>query len=116
MAQAREYSAVSLAMAKALTAASARNLTDIPNIGVSIAADLRAAGIHSPAEVRQMDPLAVYEVLRDPMGRRHDPCVLDVFMAARDFMTGGPLQPSWHFTPQRKALLQSLKSVERTSC
>lgn len=103
-------------MAKAQTAASARSLTDIPNIGVSIAADLRAVGIHTPAEVKQMDPLAVYEALRAPMGRRHDPCVLDVFMAAKDFMKGGSPQPWWRFTQQRKALLQSPTRVGRKPC
>ena len=63
-------------MPKALCAQQARRLTDIPNIGTSIAADLRGAGVQEPADVQCMDPVAVYERLRGPMGRRHDPCVL----------------------------------------
>ena len=94
-------------MAKASHADFARKLTDIPNIGVSLAADLQSIGIHTPEDVRRMDPLAAYESLRTPMGRRHDPCVLDVFMAARKFMNGGPRQPWWDFTAERKALLAS---------
>jgi DNA transformation protein len=50
-----------------------------------------------------MDPIAMYDALRTPMGQRHDPCVLDTFLAAKDFMTGGPAQPWWNFTPVRKA-------------
>ncbi|WP_332777150.1 helix-hairpin-helix domain-containing protein [Polaromonas sp.] len=103
-------------MAKAQTAASARTLTDIPNIGVSIAADLCAVGVQTPADVKRMNPLAVYEALRDPMGRRHDPCVLDTFLAAKDFMNGGACQPWWNFTAQRKAMLQALKNAGDGSC
>lgn len=90
-------------MAKATHAAEARVLTDIPNIGKSIAGDLRGLGIHTPTEVAAMDPIATYEALRTPMGARHDPCVLDTFLAAKDFMNGGPALPWWHFTPLRKA-------------
>ena len=92
-------------MPKAAFANDARVLTDIPNIGVSIAADLRGIGIATPQAVAHMDPRGAYEQLTGPMGARHDPCVLDVFLAAHDFMNGGPGQPWWHFTAQRKALL-----------
>ncbi|MGH8846188.1 MAG: helix-hairpin-helix domain-containing protein [Polaromonas sp.] len=92
-------------MAKAQTADAARVLTDIPNIGVSLAADLQSLGILTPLDVKRMDPLAAYEALRGPMGQRHDPCVLDTFMAAHKFMNGGPRQPWWDFTAERKALL-----------
>lgn len=105
MAQAREYSAVS----KASCAAEARRLTDIPNIGKAMEADLIGLGIATPADVKRMDPYKTYDRLRDPMGQRHDPCVLDTFMAAHDFMNGGPAQPWWHFTEQRKKLLGKTK-------
>ena len=94
-------------MAKASHADFARKLIDIPNIGVSLAADLQSIGICTPQDVRRIDPLAAYESLRTPMGQRYDPCVLDVFMAARKFMNGGPRQPWWDFTAERKALLAS---------
>lgn len=92
-------------MPKALNAEQVRVLTDIPNIGKSMAEDLRGLGIRTPELVRTMDPLAAYEQLRDPMGKRHDPCVLDTFLAAHDFMNGGPARPWWDFTARRKTLL-----------
>lgn len=92
-------------MPKAIHAEQARVLTDIPNIGKSLAADLLGLGITTPQQVRGMDPLEAYRQLRGPMGRRHDPCVLDAFLAAHDFMNGGPSQPWWNFTARRKALL-----------
>jgi DNA transformation protein len=92
-------------MPKALHAKQVRVLTDIPNIGKSMAEDLRDLGIVTPELVRTMDPLAAYEQLRDPMGKRHDPCVLDTFLAAHEFMNGGPARPWWDFTARRKALL-----------
>jgi hypothetical protein len=90
-------------MAKAVCASEARVLTDIPNIGKSIAGDLHGLGVNTPADVAAMDPIGMYDALRTPMGQRHDPCVLDTFLAAKDFMNGGPAQPWWHFTPLRKA-------------
>ncbi|RMX07169.1 mitomycin resistance protein [Allofranklinella schreckenbergeri] len=92
-------------MPKAASADQATKLTDIPNVGLSIAADLRGLGIATPDDVRRMNPLAAYEALCASTAQRHDPCVLDVFMAAHDFMNGGRAQPWWAFTPQRKALL-----------
>ena len=91
-------------MTKAAHASQAKVLTDIPNIGKSIAQDLRGLGITTPAQVAAMDPMAMYDALRTPMGHRHDPCVLDTFLAAKDFMNGGLAQPWWHFTPLRKAM------------
>lgn len=92
-------------MAKASCAAEARRLTDIPNIGKASAGDLVALGFPTPADVKRMDPFQAYDRLRDAQGRLHDPCMLDVFMAAHDFMNGGPPLPWWHFTAQRKKLL-----------
>ena len=96
-------------MPKATQASQAKVLTDIPNIGVSIAQDLRGLGITTPADVAAMEPLAVYGALRGPMGTRHDPCVLDTFLAAHAFMNGGPRQPWWAFTAERRALLNTKK-------
>ena len=95
-------------MPKATCAAEARVLTDIPNIGKSLAADLAGLGLGTPGAVQGMDPLAAYERLRGPMGKRHDPCVFDTFLAAHDFMNGAPARPWWHYTAQRKRLLQGL--------
>jgi Pathogenicity locus len=41
-------------------------LENLPNIGTSIAGDLRGLGIHSPAELVTHDPLATYLRLSTP--------------------------------------------------
>lgn len=45
-------------------------LEDIPNIGKSIAADLRGIGIDDPQQLLQHEPLALYLKLTGPMGKR----------------------------------------------
>ena len=95
-------------MPKADTAAKVRKLTDIPNIGDSIAQNLMDLGIGTPEAVKSMDPVASFDALRSPMGHRHDPCMLDTFLAAKEFMNGGPKRPWWDFTEQRKVMLKTL--------
>lgn len=82
-------------------------LEDIPNIGKSIAADLRGIGIDTPQQLLVHEPLELYLKLTGPMGKRHDPCVLYTFMAARHFMQSGEKLSWWKFTEQGKKLLQS---------
>jgi len=48
-------------------------LEDIPNIGPSIAADLRSLGIFTPQQLETRDPLETYLSLSGTMGHRHDP-------------------------------------------
>lgn len=80
-------------------------LEDLPNIGKAIAADLRAIGIEGPQQLAERDPLATYLQLGGPMGRRHDPCVLYVLLAARHFLDTGEALPWWNFTEEGKKLL-----------
>ena len=77
-------------------------LEDIPNIGPSIAADLRQLGITSPGDLPGRDPYAMYDDLCQLTGQRHDPCLLDTFIAVVRYMEGGPKQPWWAYTAQRK--------------
>jgi Pathogenicity locus len=79
-------------------------LEDLPNIGPSIAADLRLIGIAQPHELKGRDAFVLYQKLNAATGTRHDPCVLDTFMAAVDFMSGAAAAPWWAYTAQRKAL------------
>jgi uncharacterized protein YdhG (YjbR/CyaY superfamily) len=83
-------------------------LEDIPNIGKSIASDLRSLGIAGPQQLAQRDPLRTYLALADNMGRRHDPCVLYTLMAARHYLENGETLPWWKFTEQGKVLLATL--------
>ena len=89
---------------KAASAAECETLEQLPNIGPALASDLRLIGIHTPAELRGKDPFVLYQKLCAATGQRQDPCVLDTFMAATDFMRGAPAAPWWKYTPQRKAL------------
>ena len=77
-------------------------LQDIPNVGPSIAADLRLLGITVPADLPARDPYAMYDELCQLTGKRHDPCLLDSFIAAVRFMEGGPKKPWWKYTAERK--------------
>jgi hypothetical protein len=77
-------------------------LTDLPNIGPSLAEELRAIGILSPDDLRGRDPWELYRALCAETGSRQDPCVLDVFMAITDFMNGGEPRVWWAYTAERK--------------
>ncbi len=80
-------------------------LEDIPNVGPAIAADLRQLGITSPAGLPGRDPYALYDELCRITGHRHDPCVLDTFIAAVRYMEGAPKRPWWTYTAERKRVL-----------
>src|SRR3954469_14354934 len=77
-------------------------LEDIPNIGPAIAADLRQLGITVPIDLVGRDPYAMYDDLCRLTGQRHDPCLLDTFIAAVRYMAGGPKKPWWEFRAERK--------------
>jgi DNA transformation protein len=89
--------------------ATTQRLEDIPNIGKSIAGDLRSLGINTPKELAKCDPLTTYLLLSDSMGKRHDPCVLYTLMAAKHFLESGESIPWWKFTEQGKMLLNTHK-------
>ena len=80
-------------------------LEDIPNVGPAVAADLRRLGITSPAGLPGRDPYALYDELCRVSGHRHDPCVLDTFIAAVRYMEGAPKKPWWKYTAERKRVM-----------
>jgi hypothetical protein len=86
-----------------------KELEDLPNIGKSIAGALRLLGILKPEDLRSKDAFALYTTLCNLTGKRKDPCVLDVFMSAINFVNGGPALPWWHFTDERKTLVKQKK-------
>lgn len=77
-------------------------LTDLPNIGPAMAADLALLGIRRPQQLAGKDPLEMWRALSRKTGVRQDPCVLDVFMSITRFMDGGKAKPWWAFTAERK--------------
>lgn len=93
---------------KAATASQAKRLEDIPNIGPSMASDFRLLGIRMPDELKGKDAYDLYKEICRRTGTRHDPCVLDTYMAAVDFMQGAPARPWYAYTKERKRLYPDL--------
>ncbi len=93
---------------KARTAAECEVLEQLPNIGPSMAADLRLLGVQHPRELADRDAFVLYRQLCERTGQRQDPCVLDTFMAATDFMRGAEPRPWWAYTAERKAVYGSV--------
>ena len=77
-------------------------LVELPNIGKAMADDLQLIGIDHPRELIGKEPFELYEELCTRSGKRHDPCVIDVFMSVIYFMEGGDPLPWWSFTDERK--------------
>jgi hypothetical protein len=78
-------------------------LTTIPNVGPAIARRLVRLGVTRPADLRGQDGEDLFERLCALDGRRHDPCLLDTFVAAVAYADGGPARPWWEFSRERKA-------------
>ena len=87
------------------------HLEELPNIGKAFAGDLRLIGIHHPKDLIGKDPFHLYDELCRVSGKKHDPCVIDVFMSVIQFMEGGEPLPWWSFTDERKKLNQSYGKV-----
>jgi hypothetical protein len=88
---------------KAKTASQVRSFADIPNIGPAMIKDFTLLGIKNPQALKRKNPYTLYKELCVKTKTRHDPCVLDTFIAAVDFMRGAPARPWWHYTKERKA-------------
>lgn len=93
----------SLVPRKARRADECSVLEQLPNIGPSLAADLRRLGIQHPQDLASRDAFQLYRALCTLSGQRQDPCVLDTFMAATDFMRGAEARPWWAYTALRKS-------------
>ena len=78
------------------------HLEVLPNVGPSLAADLRRVGVSRPQDLRGRKPIALYQALCEVSGGRQDPCVLDVFTSAVRYVEGAKARPWWHYTAERK--------------
>jgi len=94
----------------------------IVNIGTSIADDFRRLGL-SPTQLINQDPWKLYTQISRLDKQVHDPCVLDCFISAIDFMNGNPPQKWWHYTSDRKqkygdriAKFKTTLTVQGTEC
>jgi len=90
-------------------------LEQLPNVGPAIAAELRCIGIAAPQDLVGRDPYDMFDNLCRVTGTRHDPCVLDVFIAAVRFMAGAPAMPWWAYTAERKTVCVSRNPRGRKS-
>jgi hypothetical protein len=79
------------------------DLRTIPNVGPAVARTLQRLGIASVDDLRGRDGEELFERLCALDGRRHDPCLLDTFVAAVDYAGGGPSRPWWEYSRERKA-------------
>lgn len=77
-------------------------LTDIPNVGKRVARDLEMIGIKAPEMLKDKDPVDLYKRVCTETRVKQDACLLDVFMAAVDYVNGAPARPWWYYTPERK--------------
>jgi len=82
-----------------------KELTDLPNIGKSMAEDLRTIGIIKPEQLIGRSPYEMYEELCSKTGSKHDPCVIDVFLSITRFIEGDNPRPWWEYTAERKRAL-----------
>ncbi len=89
-------------MAKVARASEVKKFTDIPNVGKAVADKLVMLKLKSPQELKTKDAFALYTKLNKLTGMRHDPCLLDTFIAAIDFMNGAPARYWFYYTKDRK--------------
>ena len=92
-------------MKKATHATERSSITEFQqliNIGPSIEGDFKRLGLTSPQELIGNDAVRLYQQICALDQSFHDPCVLDCFLSAVDFMNGNPPQVWWNFTAQRK--------------
>jgi hypothetical protein len=83
------------------------DLEQLPNVGPAVAADLRLLGVARPDDLIGRDPYALYDELCRMTRQRHDPCLLDTFLAAVRFLGGEPARPWWAYTAERKRTLRA---------
>ena len=76
----------------------------IKNIGPAIADDFRRLKLRSPQQLIGKDPLQLYRRICKLDGQFYDPCVLDCFMSAIEFMNGKPPEVWWSYTATRKQM------------
>ncbi|MCW8986027.1 MAG: helix-hairpin-helix domain-containing protein [Gammaproteobacteria bacterium] len=79
-----------------------KDLQDIPNVGKSTEKYLHILGIYEPIQLAGQDPFKLYNDFYDITKKKHDPCLIDVFISAVNYMEGGAAKKWWEFTAERK--------------
>ena len=78
------------------------NFQQIKNIGPALADDFIRIKLRRPQDLVGKDPLKLYQKVCKTDGSFHDPCVLDCFISAVEFMNGKPPKVWWSYTDARK--------------
>ena len=91
------------------------DLEQLPNVGPAVAADFKLLGVTRPQDLIGRDPYALYDELCRVTKQRHDPCLLDTFIAAVRFMGGEPARPWWAYTAGRKRALKARGKEPQTA-
>jgi hypothetical protein len=79
------------------------DLTQMPNVGPAVARKLERLGVARQEDLRGRDGEQLFEALCAQDARRHDPCLLDTFVAAVAYVNEGDERPWWEFSRERKA-------------
>ena len=87
----------------------------IPNVGKATAEDLVRLRVRGMRDLAKRDAMTLFKAISTLDGVRHDPCVIDVFMAAVEFARIGSCKPWWKYTPERKAMLDAAEKQSRGS-
>ncbi|KIC77077.1 hypothetical protein DB41_DF00050 [Neochlamydia sp. TUME1] len=88
-----------------------KNLKDLKNVGKATLRDLNILDIHLVEDLIHHDATQLFEQLERLTGKRHDPCMWDVFAAIiHEAKTGEPTS-WWAWTAQRKALQKTGKLI-----
>ena len=101
--------------ARTIERMSEHELRTLPNIGPAIARKLQQLGVERPDDLRGQDPERLFQRLCELDGRRHDPCLLDTFVAAVDHVNGAPPRPWWYYSRLRKSKAGQAVSSESRS-
>jgi len=88
-----------------------KKFTDLPNVGHAIEKYFITLDFRHPAELAGKDPYQLYNELCRLTAKRHDPCLLDVFISAVRYIEGGPPRKWWEYTQERKTTLAKLSST-----
>lgn len=89
-------------MKKATSPKQVKHFEQIPNVGKETAKDFIFLGLRTPKDLISQDAANLYIKLCQKTKKYHDPCVLDTFLAAIEFMCGKSNKKWWEFSKQRK--------------
>ena len=82
-----------------------RPVHTLANVGKATLGDFERLGIRTRAQLARRNAYRLYERLCALTAQRHDPCVIDVFLATISECRGNTPRDWWLFTPERKRAL-----------